>query len=698
MFLHRRRLVRVGLCLLAAWLCLVGSGSAVFGKPVVVESLASPVRLTEGWRMNFGDRAGWASPELDERGWAAYQPGTGTGDTGGFRWYRCALRIPYWKSDPITPTALGLSILGAPDECAYEIFANGVFVGRFGELEPKPLAPVEFRARVFTIPERAVRPDGELVIAIRLWRAEALAGASCRKALGEVRIGGIDALHRQRLESRIASSPAEGIRLVLSGLFLVVGVYHFFLFGRLKKQREYFWFGLLCFGWTVNTLFVCETPRFFFTNMFCAVASQSAIHVNLFAGTLFVQGICDRKPGFIAKSYCASQAILFFLRFLFPVLTVNCSIAAYLFNFSVFPIIFICGWVIFNEAWRGNQSARGIWFGVGCVILGELTNLIPMNTPVLTFINRTGPSFGFTGFVVGMMLLLANRLVRLNLEMDALNRGLEQKVAERTREIAQKNSEIIDSIQYAERIQQALLPPERQLREALPEHFLLYLPRDIVSGDFYWHHQTSEHCFIAVADATGHGVPGALMTIIGHDALNQIVVEQGETEPERILELLDGVIRRVLKQDDTGARPDDGLEIALCRISADRRRVMFAGAGRPLWMMAGDEWREIKGDRKGIGGRHPQQRKTFTRHEIQLDQPATVFLGTDGFSDQPNVTGKKFGSPRLKETLRNMAGLPAARQLEILKTELADHRGEEAQRDDITILGFRLSPELKDVS
>lgn len=689
---------------LRGWLALVGiclmvvlSGPVVRGapdsSPVVIESLVKPYRLADGWRMNFGDVPEWAAPGLDEKGWASYQPGNGSGDVGGFRWYRCRVKIPYWKSDPKTPTALGLTVFGAPDECAYEVFANGVFAGRFGELEPTPRAPVEFRGRIFTIPESAVRPDGELVIAIRLWRAEALAGSSCRKALGEVRIGGIDALNRQLLESRIASSPAEGIRLVLSGLFLLVGVYHFFLFGRMRTQREYFWFGLLCFGWMVNTLFISDTPRFFFTSTFCAIASQSANHVSLFAGTLFVWGICDRKLGVIANSYCASQAILFCLRFLFPVLTVNCSISAYLFNFSVFPVIFICGWVIFYEGWKGNQSARGIWFGVACVILGELTTLVPMDTPVRTFINRTGPTFGFTGFVIGMMLLLANRLVRLNLEMEALNRGLEQKVTERTREIAQKNSEIIESIQYAERIQQSLLPPERQLRQALPEHFVLYLPRDIVSGDFYWHHQTAEHCFIAVADATGHGVPGALMTIIGHDGLNQLVVEQGETEPERILELLDGVVRRALKQDDSGPGADDGMDVALCRISKDASRVVFAGAGRPLWLMNGEEWREIKGDRRGIGGRHSGSRKTFTRHELKLDRPATFFLITDGFSDQPNSAGKKFGSARLKETVRTLVGEPPQTQLETLKSELDRHRGEEAQRDDITVVGFRLVPE-----
>jgi serine phosphatase RsbU (regulator of sigma subunit) len=679
-------------------LTLACLGQSAFGKPVVVESLASPVRLTEGWRMNFGDRAEWAAPELDERNWANYQPGNGTGDTGGFRWYRCDLRIPYWKSDSKTPTALGLSILGAPDECAYELFVNGVFVGRFGELDPVPRPPVEFRARVYSIPESAIRPDGNFVIAIRLWRADALAGASCRKALSDVRIGGVDALNRRLVENRLMNSPAEGIRLVLSSLFILVGIYHFILFRRLRKQREYFWFGLLCFSWAFNTVFISETPRFFFSNYVCALISQAANHVNLFAATLFIWGLCDRKLGVIPRAYCALQVVLFILRFLFPVLTVNCVVDGYLFNFSVFPVVLICGWVIFSEGRRGNQSARGIWFGAFWVILGELTTLIPMDTPTLTFINRTGPTLGFTGFVMGMMLVLANRLVRLNMEMDTLNRELENKVEARTREIAQKNSEIIESIQYAERIQQALLPPDRQLRQALPDHFVLYFPRDIVSGDFYWHHQTPEHHFIAVADATGHGVPGALMTIIGHDALNQIVVEQRETEPERILELLDGVVRRALKQDELGASTDDGMDLALCRISADRREVVFAGAGRPLWLMAGDEWREIKGDRKGIGGRHPQKRKTFSRHELKLERATVFFLGTDGFSDQPNEAGKKYGSTRLKELLKTIAALPFARQLEILKSELVDHRGAETQRDDITILGFRLTPKSKDVS
>lgn len=261
-------------------------------------------------------------------------------------------------------------------------------------------------------------------------------------------------------------------------------------------------------------------------------------------------------------------------------------------------------------------------------------------------------------------------------------------------EIRAKNSEIMDSLRYAERIQQAFLPNETMLRETFPEQFILWQPKDIVSGDFYWFHATPDADLIALADCTGHGVPGALMSMIGADILNQIVIERAVLDPARILEELDAGIRRALKQDTSDITALDGMDIGLCLIDRRRSVVIYAGSRRSLYLV--DErgtFSEIKGDRRFIGGRRDRVRRTFTNHRIELAGPTMLYLTTDGFGDQNNAGGVKFGVARLRTMLGELALLDSDAQAAAIAAELARHRGDEPQRDDIVVWGLRVTPD-----
>ncbi|MFQ3581977.1 MAG: two-component regulator propeller domain-containing protein [Chloracidobacterium sp.] len=268
------------------------------------------------------------------------------------------------------------------------------------------------------------------------------------------------------------------------------------------------------------------------------------------------------------------------------------------------------------------------------------------------------------------------------------------RLAERNAEVEDKNQQILDSIRYAESIQRAMLPAPSRLMACLPEHCLLFYPRDIVSGDFYWFHEADDgRLIVAVADCTGHGVPGAMMAMLGANLLNQIVVERQVYSPAEILERLDDGVRSALKQDAANAQTLDGMDIALCLIAPSRDCVTYAGAQRPLFVCAdGKATETIHGNRRAIGGSRRATGQKFENHVFAVGSGKTLWLTTDGFVDQNSAQQKKYGRHRLAAFLAAIARLPLAAQREALEKELDDYRGGEPLRDDVTMLGIRLTP------
>ncbi|MBF0572251.1 MAG: SpoIIE family protein phosphatase [Desulfamplus sp.] len=279
-----------------------------------------------------------------------------------------------------------------------------------------------------------------------------------------------------------------------------------------------------------------------------------------------------------------------------------------------------------------------------------------------------------------------------NMEIEQKNQALFRSEAE----LSEKNARIIDSLLYAERIQQVILPSKSSLIKYFPDCFLFFRPKDIVSGDFYWFSEVDGTTVIAVGDCTGHGVPGALMSMFGNALLSQIVVEKNILEPAAILEELHIGIRKALKQEqlaitDVGAQ--DGMDIAICIIDPSRESILFAGAHHPLYYCCPEgEINELKSDRKGIGGRQKEARRTFTSHQIPIKNGVTIYLTTDGFSDQPNEEGIKYGTKRLKKFLNTWASYPMDEQYKYLEKEFINHCRQEPQRDDITVMGVKITP------
>ena len=259
--------------------------------------------------------------------------------------------------------------------------------------------------------------------------------------------------------------------------------------------------------------------------------------------------------------------------------------------------------------------------------------------------------------------------------------------------IAIKNANITKSIEYARNIQQAILTKTTDLAKCFQEFFVLYKPKDIVSGDFYWLTQLRQYTFIAVADCTGHGVPGAFMSMIGNNLLKEAIDKREMTSPAEILQFIHIEIRKALAQDDS--HTPDGMDIALCRLepTADQQtKLTFAAAKRPTYIYKPniEELIELKGNRILIGGLESPNKKPFENQELTLEKGSRLYLLSDGYTDQPNSERTKFGINQFKNLLRAYAPLPLNQQAQYFEETLENFRGYIELRDDVTIVGVQL--------
>lgn len=256
-------------------------------------------------------------------------------------------------------------------------------------------------------------------------------------------------------------------------------------------------------------------------------------------------------------------------------------------------------------------------------------------------------------------------------------------------EIEQKHQEIVDSVNYAQRIQQAILPNRKEIDYHIPKNFILFRPRDIVSGDFFWFSAKGEQKILACVDCTGHGVPGAFMSMIGNTLLNQIVNERDITRPDMILNELNKEIVRVLKQDDEDSDSRDGMDIAVVNINYQEASLQYAGANRPLYIVSKEVLEEIKADKKAIGGFHFDNTKPYTNHVIPFREDMSIYLSTDGFADQFNPEDKKYMTKRFREFLCTE---PATmqEQHQRLEQSFLDWKKHAEQTDDVLVMGVKL--------
>ncbi|HEY0031552.1 MAG TPA: two-component regulator propeller domain-containing protein [Bacteroidia bacterium] len=267
---------------------------------------------------------------------------------------------------------------------------------------------------------------------------------------------------------------------------------------------------------------------------------------------------------------------------------------------------------------------------------------------------------------------------------------LEVKVVERTRELSLAFQEIKDSILYAKKIQDAILPLKEEIKEEFPNSFVLYKPKHVVSGDFYWMNTKDDKVYLAAVDCTGHGVPGAFMSMIGSSLLNEIILKKGDHNPATVLTLLHKAVRKSLKQNRSIYESKDGMDLSLIVIDKKAGKLQFAGAKRPLYFFTNGVFTEIKADKQSIGGLEMEDDYQFTNHDVKLNNGDTFYLFTDGFVDQfGGDKEKKYSSKRFQMTLNEMQHLPLEDQGRLLNKTLASWKEKVEQIDDILVIGIR---------
>ena len=283
-------------------------------------------------------------------------------------------------------------------------------------------------------------------------------------------------------------------------------------------------------------------------------------------------------------------------------------------------------------------------------------------------------------------------------------RVLEHKVVERTEQVVKQKEEIqektkeletlfkqvTDSIHYAKRIQEAILPPLSLVKSILPESFILYKPKDIVSGDFYWIDKKNDWSYFAAVDCTGHGVPGAFMSIVGYNLLKDILNNSNAITPAAIMDKMNDGVANTLHSGSSDNQTKDGMDMTLCALNYKTLELQFAGAFNPLYIVRNNELLQFKADKFPIG-MFIGEKQHFTNNSVQLQNGDNVYIFSDGYADQfGGPKGKKFMAGNFRELLKEMSKLPIENQSINLNQTIEEWRGNLEQVDDILVIGIKV--------
>ncbi len=269
-------------------------------------------------------------------------------------------------------------------------------------------------------------------------------------------------------------------------------------------------------------------------------------------------------------------------------------------------------------------------------------------------------------------------------------KNAENQLIQKHKELEQHNKDMLDSIQYASRIQEAILPDIGKIKNVFQDAFVLYLPKDVVSGDYYFFYQKQNKVFAAVVDCTGHGVPGALMSIIANGVLKEVIVKKGIEEPAEILYALDDELQLALNKQNTVEKTNDGMDVAIAVFDLEKQNISYAGAFRPMLLVRDKEIIEFEANRYPIGF-YGDVKKEFSTQTLDLKKDDTFYFFTDGYCDQfGGEHKKKFNRKRFKELLLTVQDMEMEEQESFLQYALNNWKQEEQQIDDVLVMGIKI--------
>jgi len=697
--------------------------------PEKIVSEKNDTSLIDGWKFHLGDSAAWALPSVNDSAWTTISTDSLPGSyKGEIAWFRLHL-----KADSILlnkPVALFIRHFGAS-----EIYLDGLQIASFGKVaaekdKEENIDPNNLPVNINLL------GNAPHLIAVRYSN---LHFTEYKKNEGlqshEFELLGFS-LHLTDagywLQEIFSIRTNLAILFSLGAFLLTLSFIHFLLFLFYRKAKENLFYSLFAFCYSMLFFFASINETSASPEIQLATGKALALFLNpllFFTLILFVNHIYDNK---FKKLRWAATGVMSVL----SVVSVLTRWEKMYFISLIWFIIFTVITILFGtyRALRENrpgirilstgigifalfifvilsvfffsQSISFAGTGVSGIIIVFIFICILLSIPISTSI-YLAYSFSHTNRSLQKKLIevedLSAKTISQEKEKQEIlfqqKEKLEVQVAERTKEISEqkkvieeKNKDITDSINYAKRIQDAILPSDEQVKKYLPESFVLFRPKDIVSGDFYFFSHANDRIIAAAVDCTGHGVPGAFMSMIGHDMLQNIIDERKITDTSKILDELHKQVLMALNRDITKRDSKDGMDAAILSIDIAKREVQFSGAVRPLYYFDSAGFHEVKGDRYSIAGIKEIGSAPFASATVTVTEPTTFYIFSDGFADQfGGAEGKKLMVKRFRELLVSIQDRTMQEQKNYLDTFIQEWKAGREQMDDVMVIGIKIS-------
>lgn len=346
-------------------------------------------------------------------------------------------------------------------------------------------------------------------------------------------------------------------------------------------------------------------------------------------------------------------------------------------NHVVFMPIVLIAIIMFK-----SKTERIVLFLIAVILFFIQEKLFDIIPPLMPVSQEVKPLFSIVFFILALLLTFM-----VGFYFMGINKEYENIIVLQKENLETKNKEITDSITYAKRIQTAILPPDAIIKKHLKDFFILYLPKDVVAGDFYWLEHINDIVLFAAADCTGHGVPGAMVSVVCNNALNRSVREEGLTDPGKILDRTREIIVHEFGKSNEDVK--DGMDISLCALNAKTLELKWAGANNPLWFIRNGEFSEIRPDKQPIGQYFNSN--PFTTHTLKLQADDVLYVATDGYQDQfGGEKGKKFKASNLKQLLLSIHNKPLSEQKKIINETFILWKGKNEQVDDVCVIAVKI--------
>jgi len=698
------------------------------------------LKFPEKWKYKKGDDTTWAGKDINDSAWQYLNTNLNV-DTlaadifDGVGWFRLSIAI----DSTLIDRAFGLMM---EQKGASEVYLDGKLIHKFGKID-KNMAGKETRFNPKNIPVDIIFRGGtKHILAVKYANTNALkdfASGETDWTGFEMKIGVLrDAVFFTHIGFGIVTS----IYIFYFTFFLALGIVHLMLFLHYKSIRSNLYFSVFSLAFGAFFLFIAIQINF--------LDPDFTARVNYLHGFLHIFYI----PALLAMLYTVFNnnklpkifwlwAGIFALNFLLRLFHIYIPYGGVLYNAIVIiePLRIVItamvkkrdgAWIIgtgiistivffilfFTLPFFTSGAYLNLGYGMS-LFLNFIVIYFTLNIP-LSMTLVLARNFAKTSNTLSKKLVEVEELSAKTIEqekerqkiLETQNEVLEMQVTERTKEISEqkklieeKNKDITDSINYAKRLQEAILPPLSFISEKLPESFVLYKPKDIVAGDFYWmesfakakdseESSKGEIILIAAADCTGHGVPGAMVSVVCSNALNRAVKEFGITEPGKILDKVRELVIETFQKSTADVK--DGMDISLVSIQKKKSEksgeyfvIEWAGANNPLWFIQNGEHKEITAHKQSIG--KTDLPTSFPTHTITLNRGDTLFLFTDGYADQfGGPKGKKYKYKQLLDLLSSSNKVTMEKMKELLNDSIENWKGSLEQIDDICIIGIRL--------